>query len=119
MAKFLFIYRDPITRTAPEMSPDEMQEHMQKWFDWLGGGQAAGWVLEMGNPLTPEGRVVTKDGSVTDGPYAESKELVGGYSMIQARDYDHACELAKGCPIFVSGGLVEVREIAEICDAAS
>ena len=114
MPKFLFIYRDPIEKTAPELSPDEMQAHMQQWWDWLGGGKEAGWVAAMGDPLTPDGRVVQADKSITDGPYAESKELVGGYSIIEAASFDEACQHAMGCPIYATGGNVEVREIAVI-----
>ena len=114
MSKFLFIYRDPVEKTGPELSPEEMQAHMKQWWDWLGSGQEAGWVVEMGDPLTPDGRVIRADQSVTDGPYAESKELVGGYSIIQAASFDEACEHAKGCPIYTTGGNVEVREIADI-----
>lgn len=114
MARFLFIYRDPASQTGPELSPEEMQAHMQQWFDWLGSGSEAGWVTEMGNPLTPEGRVVASDGTITDGPYPESKELVGGYSVIEAADFDEACRHAARCPIYSTGGSVEIRMIAEI-----
>lgn len=111
MAKFLFIYRDPIEKTAPKLSPDEMQAHMKLWWDWLGAGKEAGWVEEMGEALTPEGRVVQADKSITDGPYAETKELVGGYSLIEAKSFEAACEHAMGCPIYATGGVVEVRQI--------
>ncbi len=50
---------------------------------------------------------------VTDGPYAETKEAIGGYFIIEAADLDEAAEIAKGCPVFDHGGLVEVREINE------
>ena len=117
MSQFLFIYRDPVQKKGPELSPDQMQAHIQKWFDWLGAGEQAGWVVAMGDALTPEGRVVHADSSVTDGPYVESKELVGGYSVIEAADYDAACEHARGCPIYSMGGCVEVREIAVLAGA--
>ncbi|MFN3190114.1 MAG: YciI family protein [Aureliella sp.] len=114
MSKFLFIYRESANFNPADISPDEMQSNMGKWMEWLGQGQEQGWVLAMGDPLTPDGRVVLSDKSITDGPYAESKELVGGYSIIQAKDYDQACEYAMGCPIYETGGVVEVRQIAEI-----
>ncbi len=114
MSKFLFIYRDPIDRDMSDLSPEQMQAHMQEWMTWLGGGKEAGWVEEMGHPLAPEGRVVKADKSVTDGPYAESKELVGGYSIISAANYEEACKHAMGCPIYQAGGSVEVREITEV-----
>ena len=118
MPKFMFIYRDPVESMNQKLSPDQMQANLQKWWDWLGQGQEAGWVTSLGDPLTPDGRVVQADKSITDGPYAESKELVGGYSMIQADDFDQACEYAMGCPIYESGGVVEVREIMNVPDPA-
>ena len=114
MSRFLFIYRDCAENTGAEMSPDEMQAHIQQWFEWLGAGKEAGWVVAMGDALAPEGRVVSADKSITDGPYAESKELVGGYSVIEAAGFDEASKLAMGCPIFQTGGKVEIRPIAEL-----
>ncbi len=114
MPKFLFIYRDPASKSDTEVSPDQMQAHIQKWWDWLGAGQEAGWVTAMGDALTKEGRVVQADKSIVDGPHVESKELVGGYSIIEASGYDQACELAMGCPIYEMGGTVEIREVADL-----
>ena len=64
-----------------------MQANLQLWWDWLGKGQQDGWVTAMGDALTPEGKVVNADKSVTDGPYTEAKELVGGFSMIEAENF--------------------------------
>ena len=114
MAKFLFIYLDPVTKKSPELSPEEMQTQMKLWWDWLGNGKEAGWVVEMGDALQPEIRVMGPDHSITDGPHPESKEFVGGYSVIEADDFDQACEHAKGCPIFKVGGSVEVRAVANL-----
>lgn len=111
MAKFMFVYRD--SATQPELSPEQMQQAMQVWMDWIEKGTSAGWILDGGDALKPDGRLVKPDSTVTDGPFAESKELVSGYSMIEAKDYDAAVELAKTSPmITVHQGLVEVRELA-------
>jgi hypothetical protein len=69
-----------------------------------------------GEPLEEEGRILSgKNGSiVTDGPFAESKETIGGYFMITASSLDEATEIARGCPIFDNDGTVEVRPIAVI-----
>lgn len=119
MAKFMFIYRDSTDQPNVEPSPDEMQANLQLWWDWLGQGQQEGWVTAMGDALTPEGKVVQADKSITDGPYTEAKELVGGFSMIEAADFDEACQHAMGCPIFAMGGSVEVREIMDISPPAA
>lgn len=113
MAKFLFLYRNANESEGPEPSPDEMEQIMKSWWDWLGAGKAAGWVLDMGEALTPEGKVVQTDLTITDGPYAETREMVGGYTLVEAPDIEAAAEHAKGCPIFASGGKVEVRPIMD------
>ena len=65
-----------------------------------------------GSRPAPEGRVVNAKKVVTDGPFVESKELVGGYSIVKADTIDAAAELAKGCPALLTGGRVEVRPLA-------
>ncbi len=112
MAKFLFIYRRG-SDAANEMTPEEMQQNVQKWHKWIGEGLQQGWILERGDPLTQEGRVVNPKKVVLDGPFMESKEVVGGYSVIQADTIDTAAELAKGCPGLLTGFSVEVRPIAD------
>jgi hypothetical protein len=109
MARFMFLYR----RDADfQMTPDEMQKVMQKWNDWIAEGFKKGWMLDGGDGLLPEGRQLNAKKIISDGPFMESKEIVGGYSMIEAETIDDAAELAKGCPIFERGGMVEVRPLA-------
>jgi hypothetical protein len=68
-----------------------------------------------GQPLEPTGKVVSgKQKTVTDGPYAEAKDLVGGFTLVEARDLSQAAELSKGCPIFDNGGTVEVRPVMKM-----
>ena len=113
MAKFMFVYRN--AEDQPEPSPEEMQQAMQVWMSWMEGGSKAGWLLDGGDALKPSGRVIAPDSTVTDGPFAEAKELVSGYSMIEAENYDAAVKLAKSSPmITVHNGYVEVRELAGV-----
>jgi hypothetical protein len=112
MANFLFVYRRGAD-IAGKLSPEDMQQSMQKWQKWIGEGLEKGWILDRGNPLTQEGRVVSAKKVVLDGPYVESKEIVGGYSLIKAASIDEAAELAKGCPGLQYGGSVEIRAIAD------
>ena len=107
MAKFLFVYRSSPEEYA-KLSPDQLQQLNQKWMEWITNALQQGWMLEPGDALTPEGRVV-KAKVVTDGPFVESKEIVGGFSIVQAETIDAAAELAKGCPALLTGGSVEVR----------
>jgi hypothetical protein len=111
MAKFLFVYRGDRSGLA-KMTPEEMQQHNQKWLNWIREGMQKGWMLEPGDALTEEGRVV-KSKVITDGPFVESKEIVGGFSIVQADTVDAAAQLAKGCPALLTGGNVEVRRLAE------
>jgi hypothetical protein len=73
---------------------------------------AKGWMTSPGDALTPEGRLVDAKKVVTDGPFVESKEVLGGFSIVQADSLDAAAELAKGCPGLLFGGKVEVRPLA-------
>ena len=113
MPRFMFVYRGGHEPTK-DSSPEQMQQVMQMWMDWIHSGMEAGWMLDGGDALKPGGAVVNADLSITDGPFAESKELVGGYSMVEAPDLAAAVELAKGSPMPKSGGTVEVRELPDM-----
>jgi hypothetical protein len=110
MAKFLFVYRGKPDAHAA-MSPEDRQQHMNKWGAWIGQAMQEGWMLDPGDALMPDGKVVNAK-VVTDGPFVEAKEVVGGFSIIQADSLDAAAKLAKGCPGLLVGGTVEVRLLA-------
>jgi hypothetical protein len=113
MSEFLYIYRGG-HRDQRKLSPEDMQQVMQKWMTWMQGLAEKGHLKERGHPLEPDGKVVNGNGkNVTDGPYAE-KDLVGGYSLIEAKDLAQAAELSKGCPVLERGGAVEVRAIMKM-----
>jgi hypothetical protein len=111
MAKFLFVYRGSY-ELKKQLSPEQMEQQMQRWNTWMQEGMQKGWLLEMGDALLPEGRVVNPKKVVTDGPFAEAKEILGGYSVVQAQTIDAAAEIAKGCPALLYEGSVEVRPLA-------
>jgi hypothetical protein len=113
MARFLFVYRGGNDDYA-KMTPDEIQQNMQKWGTWIREAMQQGWMVDPGDALTEEGRVVNAKKVVMDGPFVESKECVGGYSIVKADTIDAAAELAKGCPGLLTGGKVEVRALAEL-----
>jgi hypothetical protein len=117
MSQFLFVYRNTAQAEQARMhaSPAEMQKVMQNWVAWMKELGEKGYLKDIGNPLEPGGKVVKgKQKSITDGPYTESKDIVGGYTLIEAKDLAQAAELAKGCPIFDAGGMVEVRPIQKM-----
>ncbi|HSQ44517.1 MAG TPA: YciI family protein [Ginsengibacter sp.] len=111
MKDFLFVFRGNGT---PDASPDEMQAMTKRWMDWIGGIAAQNKLGDRGNRLFPSGKVVKPDNIITDGPYSEIKESIGGYSIVKANSLEEAAELAKGCPGLTVGGTVEVREIREM-----
>ena len=105
MKKYLYVFRGG-DEGFENQSPEEMQSHMQRWGEWMAKVNAEGY------PLQAEGKVVGKGGAiVTDGPFTEGKEIVGGYVVLEAENFDSAVELSKDCPIFEFGGTTEVREI--------
>lgn len=91
------------------------KEHMDKWMQWMGGLAAQG-KLGGAQPLLPSGMQITGSKKVvTDGPFMEGKEMVGGYLLCKADTYEEAVEIAKGCPILdFDSGIVEVREVQEL-----
>ena len=111
MAKFLFVYRNStdLDKEMENASPEQMQEVMAKWGQWFQTVGAA--IVDGGDGLLPTGKIV-KGETVTDGPFIEAKELVGGFSILEAANYDEAVGHAKTCPITAMGGSVEVRELA-------
>ncbi len=93
------------------LSPEEIQAQMGKWFAWDGKMREQGIVVH-GNALHPTGKHITgNDAVISDGPFVEGKELIGGYYVIKAENIDAAVEIAKDYPDFDYGGTVEVREV--------
>ena len=111
MKDFLLVFRMNYNE-MPKSAPEEMQANTKRWMDWIGNIAAQNKLTDRGNRLAPSGKVVRPNGVIADGPYTEIKESIGGYSIIKAGDIEEAAEIAKGCPIFLFGGSVEVREIS-------
>ena len=111
MEEFLFLYRGG---DRPD-SPEQGDQVMQKWVSWMADLERKGHLKDRGQPLDPAGKVVSgKQKLVTDGPYTESKDVVGGYTLVLAADLAQAAEVSKGCPIFERGGAVEVRPVMKM-----
>ena len=110
MSEFVLLYRFSHEMSAFALSPELARQSLGKWTAWLDGMRQAGQLVDVGRPLEPSGRTVRAH-TFTDGPFAESKELVGGFSLIEARDLDEAARIASSCPILEGGGAVEVRPV--------
>ncbi|HYL20745.1 MAG TPA: YciI family protein [Gemmatimonadales bacterium] len=113
MSEFVYLFRSTDAASRAAMgSPEQMQKSMQTWMAWMQQLSAKGHIKDRGHPLERSGKLVTgKQKTVTDGPYAESKDIIGGYTLIEAKDLAQAVELSLGCPILEGGGIVEVRPV--------
>jgi hypothetical protein len=109
MKEFLLIFRSGFKTSDTQPSPENLQKRMKEWQNWMGGIAAQNKLVSSGNRLSDEGKVVKPGAVITDGPYVEIKEAIGGYIMIRAESIEEAAEISKGCPILTIGGNVEVR----------
>ncbi len=108
MKDFMLIF---ISGDYSTLSPEDMQANMNDWFTWIGDLKAKG-IYVSGEALNPGGKTVKgKDPVVTDGPFAESKEVVGGFFIVKAGTIEEAAEIGKTSPDLPLGGAVEVREV--------
>ena len=97
-----------------EVSPEEMQAIISKYSAWRDGLAKSGHLVG-GEKLRDDGGRVLRAGDdgvrVLDGPYSETKEVIGGYFAIQAADYDEAVQVSSDCPHLTFGGTIELREV--------
>jgi hypothetical protein len=115
MTEYLLLFRGgDAARADEQQSPEKWQAHMQKWMQWMGSLTEQGKFVGA-QPLKIAGKVVTGNNKiVTDGPFVEGKEMVGGYLICKVNSMEEAVEISKGCPILEHDGIVEVREIGEL-----
>ncbi|MFI5264834.1 MAG: YciI family protein [Candidatus Kapaibacterium sp.] len=109
MNEFVFLYRGGMDSAVA--SPEQMQAQMKRWQDWFAKLGNEGKLKDWGAPLQRDGKRVAVGGVITDGPFSEGKEVIGGFSIIKAKDLSEAAAIAKGCPVFEAGGNVEVRQV--------
>ena len=119
MKDFLFVFRRDFIDSQVQPSPQQLQDMMKNWQDWMGAIAAQNKLVSAGSRLGSEGKVVKSKTMVTDGPYIEIKEAIGGYIIVRTETIEEAAELAKGCPILSIGGNVEVRQVIAMDDNVS
>ena len=112
MEKFMFIFQGGQMNGA---SPEEMQAHMGKWMAWIDRLSKANQYVA-GEPLLPGGKLLSGKGgkTITDGPYTEGKEVVGGFFIVNAKDMNDAVTIARDCPDYELGASVQVRQVMKI-----
>ncbi len=115
-APYLLLFRNTGPETHEHLSPDERQDLVVRWNAWYEGLRAQGKAVD-GRPLELESRVVSGAGGarVTDGPFSEAKEAVGGYVMLHVSDLNEATEIARCHPGLEHGLVIEVRPVAGTC----
>src|SRR6185369_15475787 len=111
---YMLLFRNGGPEAHAHLTPPQRAALAAQWNTWVEQLTAQG-ALEQGRPLSLGGRVVSEPqgARVTDGPYAEAKEVVAGYVMVRAANLDAATELAKGCPGLAVGLTVEVRQLQD------
>jgi hypothetical protein len=116
MSEFVYLFRSTEQGAREAIgTPERAQRSMQAWLAWIRDLEANGHMKDPGQPLERTGKVVSgRQKLVTDGPYAEAKDLVLGFIVIEARDLAHAVELSTRCPIVEGGGSVEIRPVMHL-----
>jgi hypothetical protein len=111
MAQFILFIRggDPVEPQTPE----QIQQSVARYRVWAGALAEQNKLVSAFKLKDDGGRIMSGEGGqiAVDGPFAETKETIGGYFVIEAADYAEAIELAKGSPVFNNGGVLEVRQI--------
>jgi hypothetical protein len=113
MKEFLLIFRNDGMNggiNARKPTQEQIEANEKQWGDWMGGIAAKGKFVGGLRPGS-EGKTVKSGNVITDGPYAEVKEILVGTAIVKADSIDGAVEFAKGCPVLMSGGNVEVRDL--------
>ena len=112
MKEFILIFRHE--NVAGKVSPEQMQTWMKQQMDWIGGIAAQNKFIGGTGLLFDDAKVVGHNGIVTNGPFGEIKETLGGYVMVKAASVEEAVAFAKGTPILQGeGNTVEVRQIVK------
>lgn len=110
MKEFMMIFVGPDYGEIG-LSPEQIEQRMGKWFAWHEKMEKQG-IIKSGEALhAPAKRVSGPDRIVSDGPFVESKELVGGYYIIEAESADDVVEIAQDFPDYELGSSVEIREV--------
>lgn len=108
MNEYLFVFRRDYKTPGMQPSPQKLQEHMKHWADWYRSLAATDKLSRPVQRLDSQGKVVNN--KITEGPFAELTQSIGGIVFINASSYEEAVEIAKDCPVFEFGGTVEIRQ---------
>lgn len=116
MPHYLLLLRAQAGFDSKTLSPEQIQMMVQKYKDWTDKLRTAGKFVAADKLRDNSGRVMRRGGTnpaVTDGPYIEAREVLGGFYVIDARNYDEALEFSRTCPNLEFGS-IEIREIENL-----
>jgi hypothetical protein len=106
--RYLVLARNQSAGGEHTPSPEQMQQMFAAYKAWM--EKFKDDILDVGDKLRPDGRLVTASGA-TDGPFTETKEVVGGYMIVSAENYDAAVKIVSACPaVHAAGACLEIRE---------
>jgi hypothetical protein len=108
MKEFVLLFRQADPNNLQE-TPAQKQIIMKRWEDWIGGLAAQGKFGSRCHRLSSQGKVLKAGGIITDGPFVEVREALGGFIVVKAENLDEAITLAHGCPAIDYNGSVEIR----------
>ncbi|MCC9168293.1 YciI family protein [Pontibacter harenae] len=111
MKQYMLFLKEDL-QAAQQLTPEQMEADMQQYMQWVEELTQADQFVA-GDPLGFGGYHITKDALLTDGPFVESKEAISGYFIIKATSDEQAIEIARQCPIFKTGGSVELRPVMQ------
>ena len=109
MKEFVLLFRRPELDDV-YIDPEKIEAYRQKWNDWVNGFSVEVNLSSIGFGLAEDGKILKPSGVITDGPFVELKEKLGGLAIVKAENLDEATTLAHGCPVLEIGGSVEIRE---------
>jgi hypothetical protein len=115
MNEYMMIFRNEKNDGKEMPTAEQMNIMVKQWQSWISGIAAKG-KFSGTNRLLPEGKTIKPGMVITDGPFADAKEVIGGYLIVKANSLNEAIELAKGCPGLLNDGIVEVRTVMAIDD---
>lgn len=115
MKEFAMIFRNESVGEI-KLTADGMLTVSKDWENWIGGIAGQGKLASHGARLGADGKIVKPGNVVTNGPYAEIKEIIGGLIIVKVDSIEEATEMAKGCPILKFGGNVEIRDVIAMND---
>jgi hypothetical protein len=116
MSEFVYLFRATAAAAQEAMGTAEhAQQSIQAWLSWIRELETSGHLKDPGQPLERTGSVVRgAKRLITDGPFTETKDVVLGFIIVEARDLEHAQQLARGCPMLDGDGSVEIRPVGRL-----